>query len=85
MKRITISLPDDLVDAIKRAAGGEGQVSSYVATALTDYQERQGLDEILAGWTAEAPVPDDVRQKVIAELDNAGLPSRIDRDDRMTG
>ena len=50
MKRITVSLPDDLVERIKRAAGGEGQVSSYVATALADYQEREGLAEILAAW-----------------------------------
>lgn len=57
MKRITVSLPDDLVEKIKRAAGGEGRVSSYVATALEDYQERESLDEILAAWRAEAPVP----------------------------
>lgn len=43
MKRFTVSLPDDLVDKIKRAAGGDGQVSSYVATGLTDYQEREGM------------------------------------------
>lgn len=62
MKRMTVTLPDDLVDKIKRAAGGEGQVASYVATALTDYQERESLDEILAAWRAETPIPDDVRR-----------------------
>jgi len=83
MKRITVSLPDDLVDKIKRAAGGEGQVSSYVATALTDYQERESLDEILASWRSETPVPDDVRRKVAAELDDVGLAAGPGRDDRI--
>jgi len=73
MKRLTVSLPDDLADKIKRAAGGEGQVSSYVATALADYQEREGLDGLLAAWQAELPVPDEVQQQVEAELDDAGL------------
>jgi metal-responsive CopG/Arc/MetJ family transcriptional regulator len=80
MKRITVSLPDDLVDKIKRAAGGEGQVSSYVAAALTDYQERESLDEILACWGSETPVQDDVRRQVAAELDDVGLgPGRGER------
>jgi predicted transcriptional regulator len=73
MKRITVSLPDELVDRIKRAAGGERQVSAYVARALEDYQEREKLDDILAAWQEETPVPDEVRQQVEAELDGAGL------------
>jgi predicted transcriptional regulator len=73
MKRITVSLPDELVDRVKRAAGGERQVSAYVATALEDYQEREALDDILADWHAETPVPDEVRQQAEAELDQAGL------------
>ena len=73
MKRITVSLPDELVEKIKRAAGGERQVSSYVATALEDYQERENLDEILAAWRAETPVPEEVQRQVEAELDQAGL------------
>ena len=85
MKRITVSLPDELVDKIKRAAGGEGQVSSYVATALTDYQERESLDEILASWRSETPVPDDVRQHVVAELDAVGIATELGRSDRMAG
>jgi Arc/MetJ-type ribon-helix-helix transcriptional regulator len=43
MKRITVSLPDELVERIKRVAG-EGQVSAYVAAALAEYQERETLD-----------------------------------------
>ncbi|MHB8342484.1 MAG: hypothetical protein ACYDB7_15140 [Mycobacteriales bacterium] len=85
MKRITVSLPDDLVDKIKRAAGGEGQVSSYVATALTDYQERESLDEILASWRAETPVPLEVRRQVAAEMDDIGLAGPSQRGERMTG
>jgi hypothetical protein len=73
MKRITVSLPDDLVERIKRAAGGEGQVSSYVATALVDYQEREGLEEILASWRSETPIAEDVGRQIAAELDEAGL------------
>ena len=85
MKRITVSLPDELVDKIKQAAGGEGQVSSYVATALTDYQERESLDEILASWRSETPVPDEVRRRVAAELDEVGLAPRPGRGDRKAG
>jgi predicted transcriptional regulator len=73
MKRITVSLPDELADRVKLAAGGERQVSAYVATALEDYQEREALDDILADWQAETPVSDEVRQQVEAELDQVGL------------
>lgn len=68
MKRITVSLPDELVDEVKRAAG-EGQVSAYVARALAQYQERMTLDELLAQWEAEDPIPDDVKRKIDAEAD----------------
>jgi hypothetical protein len=73
MKRITVSLPDELVERIKRAAGGDWRVSAYVARALKDYQEREGLGDILAGWHAETPVPDEARQQAEAGLDQAGL------------
>ena len=68
-----MSLPDELVEKIKRAAGGERRVSSYVATALQDYQERENLDDILAAWRTETPVPEEVRRQVEAELDQARL------------
>lgn len=70
---MTVSLPDELAEQVKRAAGGEGRVSSYVAAALADYQERVGLDEVLAGWQAETPVPDEVRRRVGVELDQVGI------------
>jgi len=85
MKRITVSLPDDLVDRIKRAAGGDRQVSAYVATALEDYQEREKLDDILADWHAETPVPDEVRQQAEAELDRAGLTGHAQQGGRKAG
>jgi len=85
MKRLTVSLPDDLVDKIKQAAGGEGQVSSYVATALADYQEQESLDELLAAWLTESPVPDEVQQHVEAELDDAGLTAPTQRSSRIAG
>ena len=85
MKRITVSLPDELVERIKRAAGGDRQVSAYVATALEDYQEREGLDDILADWQAETPVPDEVRRHAEAELDQAGLTGQTTQGGRKAG
>lgn len=85
MKRITVSLPDELVEKIKRAAGGERQVSSYVARALEDYQERENLDDILAAWRSESPVPVEVRRQVAAELEEAGLTGQSRRGDRLAG
>jgi Arc/MetJ-type ribon-helix-helix transcriptional regulator len=85
MKRITVSLPDELAEKVRRAAGGERRVSSYVAAALEDYAERENLEEVLAGWNAETPVPDEVRQQVRGELDRAGLTGRAGPDDRLAG
>ena len=85
MKRITVSLPDELVDRIKRAAGGERQVSAYVARALEDYQEREKLDDILADWEAETPVPAEVRRQVETELDRAGLTGQTEQHPRKAG
>jgi len=85
MKRITVSLPDELVENIKRAAGGERQVSAYVATALEDYQVREKLDDILADWHAETPVSDEIRRQAEAELDQAGLTGQTRRGRRKAG
>lgn len=84
MKRITVSLPDELAERVRRAAGGEGQVSAYVATALADYAEREGLDAILADWAGETPVPGEVRRAVADELAAAGLPARRPRRGRAS-
>lgn len=85
MKRITVSLPDDLVEKVKRAAGGEGHVSSYVATALAEHQERESLDKTLAAWRSETAVPEEVRRQVDTELDEVGLTGPSRRGDRMAG
>lgn len=85
MKRITVSLPDHLADYVKQAAGGERQVSAYVARALEDYQERERLDDILADWAAETPVPEDVRRQAEAELDQAGLTGQTRQDREKAG
>jgi predicted transcriptional regulator len=84
MKRITVSLPDELVDKVQHVAG-EGQVSSYVAAALTEYLARESLDQILADWQAETPTTEELRRQVQAEFDQAGLVAPGVRDNRMTG
>jgi hypothetical protein len=85
MTRITVSLPDELADQVKHAAGGERRVSSYVAAALEDYAERENLRQVLAAWNAETPVPEEVRRQAQDELDRAGLTGRSGRDDRLAG
>lgn len=85
MKRITVSLPDDLVEDIKRAAGGDGQVSAYVARALADYQGRETLASVLADWESETPVTEEVRWQVAAEFDAVGLVGPPTRSVRRTG
>jgi len=85
MKRITVSLPDELAEKVRRAAGGERRVSSYVAAALEDYAERENLEEVVASWNAETPVSEEVRQQARGELDHAGLTGTSGRDDRLAG
>jgi hypothetical protein len=85
MKRITVSLPDDLAEQVKRAAGGARRVSAYVVAALEDYAEREDLEGVLASWNAETPVPEDIRRQVQDELDRAGLTGQPARDDRLAG
>jgi predicted transcriptional regulator len=84
MKRITVSLPDELVERLKRVAG-EGQVSSYIAAAVAEYLKRETLDQILADWEAETPTSEDIRRQVEAEFDRIGLVGPSDQDHRMAG
>ena len=72
-------------DSCKKAAGGEGMVSSYVATALSDYQDRETLAEILAAWECETPVLDEARRQAAAELDEVALVGRGRRSRRKAG
>ena len=60
-------------------------MSSYVATALEDYQERETLDDILAAWREETPVPEEVQRQVGAELDDAGLTGPLRDGGRLAG
>lgn len=85
MKRITVSLPDELAERVRRAAGGERRVSSYVAAALEDYTEREDLEAVLASWNGETPVPEDVRRQIQEELDRVGLMGQRKGDDRLAG
>ncbi len=84
MKRITVSLPDELVERLKRVAG-EGQVSSYVAAALAEYLQRESLDQILADWEAETPTTEEMRRQAEAELERAGFAPRVHSDHRLAG
>jgi hypothetical protein len=85
MKRITVSVPDELAEQVKRAAGGERRVSSYVVAALEDYAERESLKDVLASWNAETPVPEDVRRQVQVELDQAGLTGHPGGNGKLAG
>ena len=81
MKRITVSLPDELVEKVRHTAGSERTISSYVAAALKDYTERETLAQVIAAWDAETPVPADVHQRVLAELDRVGFANPPSQDD----
>lgn len=87
MKRITVSLPDELVAVANEAveAGHARNVSALVAEALRDYSRRESLDQVLAGWNAETPVPEDVRQRIDNELDTIGLTEQPKDSDRLAG
>lgn len=84
MKRITVSLPDELVDKVKQAAG-DGQVSAYVGRALAEYTERQTLDELLAEWEAENPISEEDKRRIDAELDAMGFVRSAEPDQRLAG
>jgi Arc/MetJ-type ribon-helix-helix transcriptional regulator len=84
MKRITVSLPDELAEQVRRAAGGERRVSSYVAAALEDYTEREDLESVLTSWNEETPVPGDVRRHAQDELDQVGFTGQRG-EDRLAG
>jgi hypothetical protein len=84
-KRITVSLPDELVAEVRRAAGGERQFSAYVARAFVDFGERESLEAVLASWDLETPVPDEVRRLVAAELDQVGLNGPSGNESRQAG
>lgn len=51
----------------------------------SDYQERETLDDILAAWREETPVPQEVQRQVEAELDHVGLTGQPGGGDASTG
>ncbi len=55
-RRITVSLPDDLVAAVTAAvqAGRAASVSAYVAEALTQKVAGETLEQFLADWRERA-------------------------------
>ena len=58
--RITVSLPEDLVEAANAAvaSGQAASVSAYVAGALREKADRESVAEVLAEWNVEAgPLP----------------------------
>lgn len=54
-KRITVSLPEELVAEASAAAesGRASSVSAYVAEALAEKSGRESLDDFLAEWRQE--------------------------------
>jgi len=87
MKRITVSLPDDLAEAVARAveSGYARNVSAYVADALHVHGRSESLDRILADWNAETPVPDEVARRIDSELDDVGMIDHSGRSGRLAG
>jgi hypothetical protein len=69
----------------RRRPGQRPGFSSYVATALADYQERESLDEILASWQAETPIPEELRRQAAAQMDGIGLRGSPQPGDRKPG
>lgn len=84
MKRITVSLPDELVEKVK-AAAGDGQVSAYVSRALAEFTERQTLDELLAAWEAENPMSEEDKRRIDAQLDAMGFVGSAEPEQRLAG
>lgn len=84
MKRITVSLPDELVEKVK-AAAGDGQVSAYVSRALAEFTERQTLDELLAAWEAENPMSEEDKRRIDAQLDALGFVGSAEPAQRLAG
>lgn len=86
--KITVSLPDHLVAAAKRAVeqGQAASVSAFVAAAMEEYREPESLEEFLADLEREfGPVPPEVTvwaEDVLRAMDSgeqAPLPPDIPR------
>jgi len=78
--KITVSLPDHLVAAAKRAvdSGQAASVSGYVAAAMEAYREPETLAEFLADMDRElGPVPPEVQAwaRAVGESIDSGAPT----------
>lgn len=63
--KITVSLPDEQVAALKAAvrSGAARSVSALVSAALADRQQQETLDEVLAHLErVHGPVPEEDRE-----------------------
>jgi Arc/MetJ-type ribon-helix-helix transcriptional regulator len=58
-RRITVSLPDDLVDAATTAVrdGRAASVSAYVAEALAEKADGETMGQFLADWRERVGTP----------------------------
>lgn len=79
-RKITLSLPEPLIDAAEAAvaAGRARSVSAYVAAAAGAGEARLSLAEVMQQWQDETgePTPEQTRQ---AEEWVAGLAARTDQ------
>jgi Arc/MetJ-type ribon-helix-helix transcriptional regulator len=59
--KIAVSLPDELVDAARRAVteGRSTSVSAFIATAIADKARFDDLEALLADMAAESGPPDE--------------------------
>lgn len=76
MTKIAVSLPDEQVQAAKRAvaAGRAASVSAFVSDALARAVREDSLTELLEEMNQELGEPSqDVRDEVDAELRRVGL------------
>jgi metal-responsive CopG/Arc/MetJ family transcriptional regulator len=69
-KKVTVTIPEDLLDEI-RAEAAERGLSAYVAEALRAKRDRDRLQE-LVGWLEEehGPVTEEERAAAIDELNS---------------
>ncbi|MGW0928445.1 CopG family transcriptional regulator [Streptomyces sp. NPDC002644] len=69
-KKVTVTIPEDLLDEIRTEAAERG-LSAYVAEALRLKRDRDRLRE-LADWlqVEHGPVTDEERAAALAELDD---------------
>ncbi|HEX9065709.1 MAG TPA: hypothetical protein VF843_11420 [Streptosporangiaceae bacterium] len=63
VKKVSVSMPEELVDAVKSRAGAGG-FSRYVTDAVQEQSRLDLLDELSAELEAEfGPIPEDIREQ----------------------